>query len=100
MKVKEEVFSPFYMDDEFLKRERQKAKELKKTKWWQRKLSQGRCYYCGRKFPPSVLTMDHIVPISRGGRSVKSNLVPACQNCNFSKKHQLGFEFELKKINE
>jgi len=31
--------------------------------------------------------MDHIVPIVRGGKSVKSNVVPACKECNNKKKY-------------
>ena len=39
--------------------------------------------------------MDHLVPLIRGGRSTKGNLVPACKECNTKKKHQLAFEGEL-----
>jgi hypothetical protein len=38
--------------------------------------------------------MDHIVPLSRGGRSVKGNVVPACKTCNTKKKHLLPMEWE------
>jgi 5-methylcytosine-specific restriction enzyme A len=41
------------------------------------------------------LTMDHLVPLIRGGRSTKGNLVPACKPCNTKKKHQLVFEEAL-----
>ena len=40
------------------------------------------------------LTMDHIVPIIRGGRSTKNNVVPACKECNNKKKHSLPMEWE------
>lgn len=43
----------------------------------------GCCAYCGVK--PDKLEMDHIVPLSRGGQHTKSNIVPACFNCNRSK---------------
>ncbi|GAP96055.1 HNH endonuclease [Leptolyngbya sp. NIES-2104] len=43
----------------------------------------GACAYCGRT--PQVLTLDHIVAQSKGGRDVKSNLVAVCQRCNLSK---------------
>ena len=39
------------------------------------------CHYCGA--PATVL--DHVVPIARGGTSDRSNLVPACWNCNTMK---------------
>ncbi|MFN8640927.1 MAG: HNH endonuclease [Candidatus Binatia bacterium] len=38
--------------------------------------------------------MDHLVPIIRGGRSTKGNVVPACKACNTAKRHQLAFEFQ------
>jgi 5-methylcytosine-specific restriction endonuclease McrA len=38
--------------------------------------------------------MDHIVPIARGGRSTKGNLVPACKDCNNQKKQLLPMEWE------
>ncbi len=38
--------------------------------------------------------MDHLVPLARGGRSTKGNLVPACKECNTKKKYWLAFEFE------
>ncbi len=88
------IFIPEVSED-FIKAQRQKAKALKKSRWWRQKIQKGVCYYCGRKFPPNELTMDHVVPIIRGGRSEKNNLVPACKECNARKKHQLGFEFQL-----
>ena len=38
------------------------------------------------------LTMDHVVPIVRGGRSTKGNVVPSCKDCNSKKKHRLAWE--------
>lgn len=40
------------------------------------------CLYCGQQFPPSQLTRDHVVPVSRGGECVWENCVTACKNCN------------------
>ena len=31
--------------------------------------------------------MDHVIPVARGGRSVKGNVVPACTACNRAKRH-------------
>lgn len=52
---------------------------------WNRTINryQGRCAYCGAK--PDALQMDHVVPISRGGRHGIGNIVPACRACNASK---------------
>lgn len=41
-----------------------------------------RCAYCGSDGP---LTIDHVVPISRGGQHAIGNLLPACGSCNYSK---------------
>ncbi len=40
-----------------------------------------RCAYC----PSEGKTIDHVVPLARGGRDEISNLVPACKACNSSK---------------
>lgn len=83
-----------------IRKEKAKARELKRSQWWKRKTSQGRCYYCHRIFNPAELTMDHIVPIIRGGKSTKGNVVPACKDCNNKKKHMLPIEWKeyLEKI--
>ena len=41
-----------------------------------------RCQYCGRRFPTSELSLDHVVPRSRGGLSTWTNIVCACTRCN------------------
>ncbi len=38
--------------------------------------------------------MDHLVPLIRGGRSVRSNVVPCCRECNANKKYLLPLEWE------
>jgi 5-methylcytosine-specific restriction endonuclease McrA len=69
-----------------LKRERQKAQKLRKSQWWLALLQKGLCHYCRETFPASRLTMDHVVPLARGGTSTPGNLVPACAKCNRDKK--------------
>ncbi|MBM4019602.1 MAG: HNH endonuclease, partial [Planctomycetes bacterium] len=44
-----------------------------------------RCQYCGRKFKTSELSIDHVVPRSRGGHTVWTNVVCACMRCNVRK---------------
>ena len=82
------------VDDDVLRRERARARELRKTRWWQRKTADGRCHYCGQVFPHRELTMDHLVPLARGGRSTRDNLVPCCKECNTRKKTLLPIEWE------
>lgn len=42
----------------------------------------GRCFYCGEIGP---MTMDHVVPVVRGGTHGAGNIVPACMSCNCHK---------------
>jgi 5-methylcytosine-specific restriction protein A len=81
-------------DDAHIKREKAKAREMRSSQWWKRKRSSGVCYYCSRKFRPTDLTMDHLIPIVRGGKSLQGNLVPACKECNSKKKYLLPSEWE------
>lgn len=82
------------VDEKVLKKERAGARELRKSRWWQNKLAQGACYYCKGVFPATGLTMDHIVPLARGGRSTKDNIVCCCKECNTKKKSMLPMEWE------
>lgn len=43
------------------------------------------CQYCGAFPPRSELSIDHVLPRSRGGRDTWENLVIACQKCNVKK---------------
>jgi 5-methylcytosine-specific restriction endonuclease McrA len=45
----------------------------------------GCCAYCGCE--PEKITLDHVTPKANGGMTVRSNLVPACAECNVSKNH-------------
>jgi len=44
-----------------------------------------RCQYCGRRFPTSELSLDHVIPRSMGGKSTWTNVVCACLECNVRK---------------
>ena len=82
------------LDEDEIRTERAKARELRKTRWWQQKTAFGLCHYCGSKTAHKNLTMDHLVPLARGGRSTKNNLVPSCKDCNNKKKNMLPLEWE------
>lgn len=84
----------FNIEEEDLKREKNKARELRGSQWWQRKCAKGVCYYCKRPVKAKEMTMDHVVPISRGGKTTKGNVVPACKECNTNKKSLLPIEWE------
>lgn len=82
------------VDENHIKREKAKAREIRDSQWWKRKRSTGICSYCGGKFNPRDLTLDHLVPVARGGKSVHGNIVPACKECNNKKKYLLPMEWE------
>lgn len=43
------------------------------------------CQYCGRKSPDTILHIDHINPVSKGGDNEIINLITSCQDCNLGK---------------
>ncbi len=47
------------------------------------------CAYCGLRLPLRELSRDHVVPVSRGGRNVWTNVVTACRSCNTCKSDRL-----------
>jgi len=78
-----------------IKKERAKAKKLRSGSWWQNKLTREPCYFCGKRFPKEKLTMDHLIPLAKGGFSIKNNLVVSCKDCNSSKKYHTIIEQRL-----
>src|SRR6267143_1365952 len=58
------------------------------------------CQYCGEVLPSSELTIDHVVPRSRGGASTWENLVACCHSCNRSKGNQFPIEADMKLMRE
>jgi 5-methylcytosine-specific restriction endonuclease McrA len=57
---------------------------------------QGLCHYCGEKlerFGPRKFTVDHFIPLSRGGSNFMNNLVIACPDCNRDKGSKMPWEF-------
>jgi 5-methylcytosine-specific restriction endonuclease McrA len=60
------------------------ANDLTREQWAALKLAYGfRCVYCDKK--TKRLTMDHVVPLSKGGEHTARNIVPACGPCNSKK---------------
>jgi 5-methylcytosine-specific restriction endonuclease McrA len=58
------------------------------------------CQYCGEVFPSGELTLDHVVPRSRGGLSTWENLVACCHSCNRTKGNQFVIEAGLELLRE
>jgi 5-methylcytosine-specific restriction endonuclease McrA len=86
------------IDPKRLKKEREKARQLKKSQWWMNQLNRGICHYCEKKFLPSELTLDHVVPLARGGSSTPGNSVPSCAHCNQNKKLHTPVEILFKEL--
>jgi 5-methylcytosine-specific restriction endonuclease McrA len=57
------------------------------------------CQYCLKKFHPDKLTLDHVLPKSRGGPTTWENIVACCDECNGKKGSRTPVEarMELKK---
>lgn len=84
---------------EHQKKEKAKARELKASSWWKQRLGEGICYHCENKFAVEDLTMDHLIPIARGGKSDKKNCVVCCKACNTKKGHKTRAEMALDELN-
>jgi len=58
------------------------------------------CQYCGNKCQKKYLTLDHVIPKSKGGRSSWNNVVTCCNPCNSKKKDRLIKELGWKLFKE
>ena len=56
------------------------------------------CQYCGRRPRESELTIDHVIPRSRGGHTIWENVVLACTTCNVQKGSRLLEECGMKPL--
>lgn len=86
------------VDEAHVKRERAKARELRQSQWWRQQIGRGVCYFCEGHFSSADLTMEHVIPLSRGGRSTKKNIVVACKQCNSHKKNLTVAEIRLREL--
>ena len=82
------------ISEEDLRRERSRARDLRRSQWWKNKRAHSVCHYCGGRFPAKTLTMDHVVPLVRGGKSTKSNVVACCKACNTLKQDLVPSEWQ------
>ena len=85
-------------DPAHVRREREKARALRATPGWKEQLRRGVCPYCGQNVGAENLTMDHVVPVARGGKSTRGNCVPCCKECNNRKKAYTPAEQILKDL--
>jgi len=83
---------------EHIRREKAEAQKLRKSQWWRNQLGKGICYYCSGHFTKELLTMDHVIPVVRGGRSRRSNVVVCCKECNSKKQNLTPVEMTFAKL--
>jgi 5-methylcytosine-specific restriction endonuclease McrA len=53
----------------------------------------GCCIYCGKELDKYTITLDHMIPKSKGGNDTMDNLVASCKECNTEKADMLPQEF-------
>jgi len=56
------------------------------------------CLYCGNPFSARALTRDHVIPVSRGGNNLWSNVASACRVCNHRKNNRTPAEWGVELI--
>ena len=61
---------------------------------------QNTCQYCSKEEESRVLTIDHVVPRSKGGKNTWENLVTACKKCNQKKGNKTPKEANMKLLRE
>lgn len=70
---------------------RQPVKESIRLEAYKRK----NCGYCGRILRGTNRVLDHIIPVSKGGTNVSSNLIACCRQCNTEKRDKTLFEWKI-----
>lgn len=78
--------------------EKAKAREMRKSTYWKQVLGKGKCYHCEKQFKAEELTMDHLIPIARGGKTDKKNCVPSCKDCNTKKGYKTRAEIAMEEL--
>lgn len=83
-----------YPEEHRIRREKQRARVLRRSPWWKNMVRSTKCFYCQRPLNEQTATMDHVVPLARGGMSTRGNIVPSCKGCNTRKKSLTVMEWQ------
>jgi 5-methylcytosine-specific restriction endonuclease McrA len=59
---------------------------------------EGKCQYCMKKLTKKNFTLDHVIPVSKGGKKVWQNIVACCNSCNQNKGSRTLRETKMKLI--
>lgn len=82
------------------RKKRRKSRKPHVRKGWLRyhlKRQCKTCYWCNTKLTIRTATLDHFIPISKGGPDKFENTVGACAKCNNAKSNMMPFEFIMKR---
>lgn len=93
-----------YMNDPFCRKDntRKKLQKMRRKQYtaYERELiyrkGDCKCYLCGKELMLSDMTLDHVVPLSKGGTDCLENIRPCCKECNTWKGNSLMQEFIMK----
>ena len=80
-----------------------KFKHIRKVKFCRQNVfyrDEYQCQYCALVFKRDELTLDHVLPISRGGKTNWTNIVTACSSCNFKKGNKTPDEARMKLLKQ
>lgn len=94
--MSDNYFTP--ASDSHRKKEKEKARVLRASVWWKQVLGKGICYHCEKRFNAAELTMDHLIPIARGGKTDKKNCVASCKDCNTKKGYKTRAELAMDEL--
>lgn len=87
--------SPSHIEEDYFTDPSKKREIFERDKWV--------CQYCGEKVTPENVTLDHFIPLSKGGKHSKDNLKTCCLICNAvksGKTYEEAAPFLLKTIRE
>ena len=81
-------------------RKKLKSNQTKKSQFTARKVMRqnhyqeqnGKCFYCKKALNRREATLDHVIPVSKGGMDTKENTVMCCKTCNILKSNQSNFK--------
>lgn len=79
--------------EEEIRREKDRARELRRSRWWQNRIAKGLCHYCGGCFSRRPYHGPYRTG-HQGGEEFRGNVVPACKECNSKKKYFLPMEWD------
>lgn len=94
----DDIKPPLYGEGGLTGRGRRKSSYAEDRQWlWDKR--KRHCHYCSlpltlARHLNNSMTVDHFIPLSRGGFNKRSNYVPACVRCNNAKGDMLPHEFE------